>query len=40
MEMVILVGLCILTVAFIERQNAAMRRMKRVRVKRDRRIDR
>ena len=40
MEMVILVGLCILTVALIERQNASMRRMKRVRVERDVRSDR
>lgn len=31
MEMVLLVGLCIATVAFIGQQNASMRRMIRVR---------
>ena len=31
MEMVLLVSLCIITVAFIERQNASMRRMIRAR---------
>ena len=40
MEMVLLTGLCILTVAFIELQNESMRRLQRVRVKKDERIDR
>ena len=38
MEMILILGLCIITVAFIEQQYASMRRMNRVRVeKNDRR---
>jgi hypothetical protein len=40
MEMVFLTVLCILTVAFIERQNASMRRMQRVRLKKDEPVSR
>jgi hypothetical protein len=32
MEMILILGLCIITGAFIEQQYASMRRMKRVRV--------
>jgi hypothetical protein len=35
MEMVFLTVLCILTVAFIERQNASMRRLQRARIEKD-----
>ena len=40
MEMVLLTVLCILTVAFIERQNASMRRLQRIRLDKDDRGDR
>ena len=40
MEMVLLVSLCIITVAFIDRQHASMRRMTRVRAERNERLDR
>ena len=40
MEMVLLTVLCILTVAFIERQNASMRRLQRIRLDKDERGDR
>ena len=40
MEMLILVDLCIFTVVLIERQNASMRRMKRVRIESHGRNDR
>jgi hypothetical protein len=40
MEMVLLTVLCILTVAFIERQNASMRRLQRVRLEKDERFNR
>ena len=40
MEMVLLVSLCIITVAFIDRQHASMRRMTRVRAERHERRDR
>ena len=40
MEMVLLTLLCILTVAFIERQNASMRRMQRIRLDKDEHGDR
>ena len=35
MEMVLVIGLCIVAVAIIERQHASMRRMVRLRVDRD-----
>ncbi len=37
MEMIVLVGLCILTVALIQREHAAMRRTRRARVESDER---
>jgi hypothetical protein len=40
MDMFILVVLCILTVAVIQRQNASIGRMMRVRVEKDRRENR
>ena len=40
MEMILLVGLCIITGAFINRQYASMRRMSRVRVRANGRRDR
>ncbi len=40
MEMVLLVGICILTVAFISRQHASMQRLMRARVKNNERRDR
>lgn len=39
MEMVFLLGLCILTVAFINQQHESMRRMMAARVRRDERRD-
>lgn len=35
MEMILLLSLCLITAAAIERQHAAMRRIKRVRLERD-----
>lgn len=40
MEMVLLVSLCIIAVAFIERQHTSMRRLIRVRAERNERRDR
>ncbi len=40
MEMLLLVGICILTVAFISRQHASMQRLVRARIKNDERRDR
>ena len=40
MEMVLLTVLCVLTVALIERQNASMRRLQRVRTEKDERASR
>lgn len=37
MEMVLLVGVCILTVAFISRQHASMQRLLRARIENDER---
>ncbi len=40
MEMILLLGLCIITGAFIDRQYAAMRRLSRVRVENNERRNR
>lgn len=40
MDMLFLVGLCIVTVAIIERQHTSMRRIKRVRVEKHERANR
>lgn len=40
MEMLVLVSVCILTVAVIQRQHATMRRLQRLRIKTDERAKR